>query len=91
VSLIIEIERIGNQLFEVHFGRAFAPAIAAAGPSTGTAARACATITAGSASAVATPTIVATRSTTATAAAFARWAILAALPFFFLFFCFRHC
>jgi hypothetical protein len=100
VGLVVEIERIGNELVEIHVGRTIATGAIAAG-SAGTA-RATITTTAGSTTTVSTgaTTIVTARAALATTAATALTTlttlsggtILAAgFAFFgFLLFCFRH-
>jgi hypothetical protein len=101
VGLVVEIERIGNELVEIHVGRTIATGAIAAG-SAGTA-RATITTTAGSTTTVstgATTAIVTARAalTPTTAAALTTLTTLsggtilaAGFAFFgFLLFCFRH-
>jgi hypothetical protein len=95
VRLIIEIERIGNQLLDIHVGRAFAaavasrstPAITIATGTTPVSSRSSATISATWAA------ILATRATAAgtTGSTFACGTVAAFTLLGFLFFCFRHC
>jgi hypothetical protein len=95
VRLIIQIQRIGNQLLDIHVGRTFAapvagrsaaPAIAIATWTAPVASRASTTISSRAA-------ILATRATAArtTGSPFARWTVATFALLGFLFFCFRHC